>query len=208
MQSSNWLHRQPMARLARISRWVNALNAVFLIVAGGLGFWGDVMRPLDGAFESALLSIYTTGFGVMLLRYELRLGRESLQRDYGIMFTFGGRCAFLLLTANLCWTCGDLGLPAAIATNINAALNVYLLISHPAFTSGEMSWMTIGDLAVGGETFTPVPRDPAAVAQSERAGLTDALHQYALPESSPSAATLPVYDERSYRHPNEHDEML
>lgn len=166
------------------------------------------MRPLDGAFASALLSIYTTGFGMMLLRYELRIGPESLQRECGFMYTFGGRCAFLLLTANLCWTCGALGLPAAIATNINAALNAYLLISHPAFTSGEMAWTTIEDLAAGGESFTPVARDPAAVAQSERAGLTDAFRQYALPESAPPATVMPGYDERRYQQPSEHDEML
>lgn len=192
---SNCLQRQPIARLAQLSRVINVGNAVFLVTAGGIGIGSATQQPgFEGVIGAVLLSVYVLGFGWMLLRYELRLGAETLLRDYGFMYTFGGRCAFLALVANLCWT---VYLPAAIATNVNALLNALLMISHPAFTSGQVKWSAIEDPATGVEIFTPVARDPAAVAQSARAEAA------VTPRQQFGRHSYGVADERAF-----YDEML
>eukprot|EP00967_Tisochrysis_lutea_P134924 scaffold238838_cov34-Tisochrysis_lutea.AAC.2 len=109
--------------------------------------------------------------------------------------------------ANLCWTCGIMGFVGAVVTNINAALNVYLLVSHPVFTSGELTWTTIEDLADGGETFTTVARDPAAVAQSARGGPGDGFYQYSLGSGVPSVSYA-ANSQPNHRERNDFDEML
>jgi len=212
MQASNCLQRQPIARLARISRFVNTANAILLVVAGGFGFWGAALHPAaHDAIASVMLSVYTIGFGALLLRFELRLGSDRLQRDFGFLYTFGGRCAVLLLTGNLVWTCDPLGLPTAIATNVNAGLNAYLLISHPSFTSGQLGWASIEDLATGGESGgdTFMARDPAAVAQSARAAATDGLREPNLSRCAPAAAPA-LYEPSGYGRQSDYDdtEML
>ena len=131
------LNTLPIRRLAGALRAVNIANCLLLITAAALGF-GSLLGEAAGVqlqamASTALVSVYVLGFSGLLLCYELRLGAERLYEECGFLFTMGGRCAFLLLTANLAWACGPWWLVAALVTNGNAALHAYLLISHPAY---------------------------------------------------------------------------
>ena len=74
------------------------------------------------------------------------------------------RFAFLLLAANLAWTCPPLGLPVAVATNANALFCGVVLFRHPAFTSGRYGRTEIMDLT--SDDVELAPRDPATLARS------------------------------------------
>jgi hypothetical protein len=62
------------------------------------------------------------------------------------MFTYARRAAFLLLAANIAWTCAPLGWIAALLTNANAVLSAYVIRAHPSFASGQASATAIGGL--------------------------------------------------------------
>ena len=128
----------PLARLTPIMKWATRGNAALLIITGVLGLFGALTTPSADMLSSALLSVYVGGFGGLLLRHEFAVGAE-MNRDFGFMSTFVGRAAFLLLVANLAWTCRPLGIPTAILTNVNACFSFYLMAAHPSFTSGAAS---------------------------------------------------------------------
>ena len=116
--------------------------------------------------------MYVGGLGALLLRYEFSAGAE-LRQDFGFMYTYLGRAAFLLLVGNLAWTCAPLGAFAAIATNANALLSAYVMYAHPSFTSGHANALAIGGLdgEAGSELISGAPSssfDPASVAARAR----------------------------------------
>uniref|UniRef100_A0A7S2DL87 Uncharacterized protein n=1 Tax=Haptolina brevifila TaxID=156173 RepID=A0A7S2DL87_9EUKA len=134
----NAITRLPLPRLARMMSWGNRANGVLLVVTGVLGLIGAITHD----FASALLSIYVGGFGSLLLWYEFG-PVDTLRHDCGFMHTYLGRAAFLLLSANLSWTCVHLGLVTAVVTNANAIFSAYVMWVHPAFTEGQVSWTAI-----------------------------------------------------------------
>lgn len=115
----NIVTQQPLSKLTTMMSWANRGNAVLLVLTGLFGIFGAFSHPGADMFSSLLLSLYVGFFGGLLLRYETAAGIE-LRQDYGFMYTYVGRAAFLLLVANLAWTCRPFGLVAAIITNANA----------------------------------------------------------------------------------------
>jgi hypothetical protein len=160
----------PLARLTPMMKWANRGNAALLIVTGLLGFFGAFSAGVD-MLSSALLSIYVSGFGALLLRHEFAVGVE-VNRDFGFMNTFVGRAAYLLLVANLAWTCHPLGVATAILTNLNAVFSFFLMAAHPSFTSGAASPTAIGN---GDETMemTDVTRNSSSFDPSSAARMRD-----------------------------------
>jgi len=199
------LNALPIRRLAGALRAVNIANCLLLITAAALGF-GSLLGEAAGVqlqamASTALVSVYVLGFSGLLLCYELRLGAERLYEECGFLFTMGGRCAFLLLTANLAWACGPWWLVAALVTNGNAALHAYLLISHPAYTSGGLKWDSVDEVAAGGGG-TSAPRDPGALAQSAAGaqsvsgwGFAPALGAEGAPSAAPAPAPTRYYED-------------
>ena len=168
------LTRTPLASLAKHLSLANKANGALLALTGVLGFFGAIMHPSLGVFSSLLLSVYVGGTGALLLRYEFAPAGTDLLRDFGFMYTYVGRAAFLLLSANLAWTCAPLGVAAAILTNANALVSAYVMWQHPSFTSGVASATAIGgfeneassDLVYGGSSSTSF--DPASDAARAR----------------------------------------
>ena len=137
---------QPLAKLTAIMRLASRVNAALLVLTGVIGLFGALTTPALDSFSSALLSVYVGGFGALLLRYEFA-STEGFRREHGWMYMFAGRAAFLLLSANLCWTCGWLGFPTALLTNANALFSAYVLWHHPAFVEGQVSRTAIGSVS-------------------------------------------------------------
>ena len=140
--------RTPLADLAKSISWANKANAVLLCGTGAIGFFSALMHPTVDLFSSVLVAIYVGVLGAMLLRYEFSAGTELL-RDFGFMYTYAGRCGFLLLVANLAWTCAPLGFFAAVLTNANALLSAFIMWRHPSFVSGHASATAIGGIGGG-----------------------------------------------------------
>ena len=113
----NLITRQSLSQLTQWMSWANRANGVLMVLTGLFAFLG----AFSGSFSSALLAMYVGGFGVLLLLYEFRSSAE-MQRDFGFMYAYVGRAAFLLLIANLSWTCAPLGIYSALITNANATL--------------------------------------------------------------------------------------
>ena len=156
-----WLRgRTPLSSLVVCMRLANIGNGLLMIFIAVLGLiaagTGNVSGP-SGWLQTILLSLYAGAFSLQLLRYELRPS-EKLKQEYGFLYTYAGRFAYLLLLGNLAWPIPPAGWAAALATNLNAFFNGYLLVLHPEFTGGRRSRISIGD-------NTPtVPRDPATQA--------------------------------------------
>ena len=148
---ANLITTQSLSRLAQYMSWGNRANGVLMVATGGLGFFGALFHASPNMFSSALLSIYVCGFGVLLLQYEFARSFET-QRDYGFMYSYLGRTAFLLLSANLMWTCDPLGFFAALLTNANAVFSGYVIMMHPAFVEQRVSRVAIN--GVDGEQDT------------------------------------------------------
>jgi hypothetical protein len=186
--SANLITGMPLAKLAGYMSWANRGNGALLLLTGVLGVFGALSHAAADTFSSLLLSIYVGGFGALLLMYELSAGAE-LRRDYGFMYTYLGRAAFLLLCGNLAWTCDPLGMVAAISTNANAVLSAYVMWAHPSFVGGVASATAIGgfdgeqgtELIYNGGAHAGIGRsssagvaadggfDPASAAARERA---------------------------------------
>ena len=145
MPDENLITRTPLATLASYMGYANKANGALLVASGFLGLIHAFTSPSIGFFASILTSIYVGGLGALLLRYEFAAGAE-LRADFGFMYTYLGRAAFLLLVGNLAWTCAPLGAVAAVATNANALLSAYVMYAHPSFTSGHASATAIGGL--------------------------------------------------------------
>lgn len=137
------LTRTPLATLATTMAMANKANGALLVLTGVLGVFSELTHPSLDFFSSMLLSVYVGGFGALLLRYEFSAGVD-LRRDYGFMYTYLGRAAFLLLVANLAWTCSPIGWLAALLTNLNGLISAYIMYAHPSFVSGQASATAVG----------------------------------------------------------------
>ena len=172
----NFITRQSLVNLAKGMSWVNRANGVLLTLCGLLGLLHALGHVGVDVLGSVLVSVYVGGFGALLLRYEFAAAAD-MQRDFGFMYTFLGRTAFLLLVGNLSWTCAPLGFWAALLTNANAILSAYVMVAHPAFIEGRASWTEIGGLGSSSGEEDPTARvfnyepsdfDPSSVAARQR----------------------------------------
>jgi len=139
------IQRTPLATLAKVMAFANKADGALLVLTGVLGFFAELTSPTLDFFSSVTLSIYVAGFGALLLRYEFAAGVD-LRKDYGFMYTYMGRAAFLLLVANLGWGLRPLGWLAALLTNANAIISAYIMFAHPSFVSGQASATAVGGL--------------------------------------------------------------
>ena len=164
--ANNWLTSAPLSRVANIMAWANRANGGLLLATGLFGLFGAFSQVRADMLTSALLSVYVGGFGALLLRYELAAGPE-MRSDYGFMYTYVGRAAFLFLIGNLAWTCDPLGFVAAVLTNANALLSAYVMWQHPSFQQGHASATAIGGfddqgtelIYTGGSSTAPIHDD-------------------------------------------------
>ncbi|KAL1523763.1 hypothetical protein AB1Y20_018688 [Prymnesium parvum] len=142
----NFVVRQPLARLHSVGRAIHFVSAAMLLLTGVLGLL-STFDHLSNALSSVMLSLYSAGFGSLLLRYELASTAlaDHFRARYGFMFTYAGRAAFLLLAGNLTWTISPLGWLTAILLNLGALFLGYILSAHPDFVSGRYSRVAFVD---------------------------------------------------------------
>ena len=169
----NVVTRQPLSRLATLGRYLNFACAALLVATGTLGALAafDFSQGVASVLPTLLLSLYSGGFGALLLRYELASGAlaDQLRERYGFMYTYAGRAGFLLLCANLTWTLPPIGWIAAIVVNTSAILVGYIVYAHPDFTSGHYDRMAIIG-ASGEQAASGFSADPATLASRAQRG--------------------------------------
>ena len=159
----NVITRQPISRLASVMSLANRASGGLMVLTGILAF----VNALPAAFSSLLLSVYVGGFGALLLLYEFTASTE-LKQDFGFMYTYAGRAAFLLLVANLSWTCSPIGFYCAVLTNANAAVQAYIIFAHPSFVEGQASRFAIGGDDAAMMSYSADTFDPASNAARAR----------------------------------------
>lgn len=125
--------RQPLSKLTFLGRALDTLSGSILILTGLLGALDAVQHVQASTLEQILLALYCAGAGAALLAQRFARGAlaATIRRDYGFLHSLLGRSLFVLLIANLAWTCAPLGVYAAIVTNGNAVLSLYVLFMHP-----------------------------------------------------------------------------
>ena len=158
---SDFIASQPASRLASLSRFLTAASAALLLLTGVLGIL-SAFHDMKTALSSVLLSIYSCGFGTLLLRHYLASGarEDALRARYGFMYTHAGRTAFLLLSANLTWSLEPFGWVVAVFVNASAVLLGYILYAHPALAP---------DSSTDGHTLGDFDADPATLAARAQA---------------------------------------
>ena len=155
---------------AKTMRAANILNAVLMLLVAPTALAHGLANILaHDRLAALLLSLYVAAFGTLLLALELGLHKQKLKHDLGFLHSYAGRCAFLLLVANLMWGCPPYGYFAAIRTNANALRSAYALRSHPAYASGRRGRLNIEDDVHAPADDDAILRDPSSVAAVERA---------------------------------------
>eukprot|EP00939_MAST-03C_sp_MAST-3C-sp1_P005210 g5210.t1 len=125
---------------------VNSCDAFWIMIAFPLGF-GVGSLSMDNLLNWLLL-FYTIFFGSLLITFHVRMKGDLLdflKRNYGFMFSWMGRFAFLLFMATLLFTANEqwwYTIVVGILTVLVAILNCMILCNHPAYQSG-------GEYAVG-----------------------------------------------------------
>ena len=139
--------RQPLSPLVPLMSWANRTNGLLMVLTGIFGLFSAVTHPAPEQSSSALLSMYVGGGGSLLLLYDWGHSLErtsplykascslAMRQAVGFMDSHLGRAAFLLLVANLSWTCGPLGVWSAVLTNANALFFAY--VGHASFVEGQ-----------------------------------------------------------------------
>jgi hypothetical protein len=116
-------------------RMSNMVNAVLLVFAG---VWSllDVTNLLALSISFYFLAAYLVCFGTLLCCFECRLGYfEARVRDsFGFLYTYAGRCAFLLFMSTFCFGLisknETLGIVVGIFTALNALFNMVIIFRH------------------------------------------------------------------------------
>lgn len=124
-------------KLLRILRVVNIIDGILIGLAGFMAIFNLVtFQPL-----LTILGIYTMVFGLMLLCFECRFSsvEEKIRGNFGFLFSFNGRAAFIMFIGFICFSLDKLGVVVGILTEINGLFNWIVIKLHPDFRSGKLS---------------------------------------------------------------------
>jgi hypothetical protein len=116
-------------------RMANMGNAILLVFAG---VWSllDVTNLLALSISFYFLAAYLVCFGTLLCCFECRLCYfEARVRDsFGFLYTYAGRCAFLLFMSTFCFGLisknETLGIVVGVVTALNALFNMVIIFRH------------------------------------------------------------------------------
>ncbi|KAJ8604575.1 hypothetical protein CTAYLR_007626 [Chrysophaeum taylorii] len=86
-------------------------------------------------FNSAVIAIYIWFFALLLCCFETHLKQVSkiIAENFGFLYHVKGRCAFLVLSAMLCFGISTLGIVAGVALLLAAGFNAYVIYEHPEY---------------------------------------------------------------------------
>jgi hypothetical protein len=127
-------------------RMFNCCNGCCLVIAAVIAFLvpGGSSGSILPSFDSITLSAYTVLLGLLMMCAECNMAmlQRKLRSNFGFLFTYAGRAAFIFFTATvavalggktnfLMWSVGG-------ATGLNAIFNLIVICKHPSFVSGEV----------------------------------------------------------------------
>ena len=135
------------------------LNGALLVVAGFLGIWSALSLNLQGSIISCYVMVFgaraalpgrvaalvprrVCRAGVILCRFAMGLGDETLRAYFGFMCTANGQLLFLAVAGNLAWCTGWVGILVAIFTNVHAGLAWWTGRKEDLGAAGVPTWRT------------------------------------------------------------------
>lgn len=135
-----WVKKLPAPVIGGLLRVFNLANAVLLGFASWYSF-----GIAAGNITRTFLAVYIGMFGVLLALFETRVKFTSpfIRRNFGFLFTYSGRTAFLVFLGAVCF--GMLGddvkgtdgynwcVGVGIATLCNALFNCFIICNHPEY---------------------------------------------------------------------------
>jgi len=82
---------------------------------------------------SVITALYVIAFGLVLFCFELHLRSMDrlINRNFGFMFSWGGRTLFFLFVGTLCFGLGIMGIVTGCVTGANIFFNIYVLCTQP-----------------------------------------------------------------------------
>lgn len=134
--------------LLQFLRWT---NFIFSLVIVFFAFFGAINSTLNLSLNLALLYSFCFLFAGILGLYELHMKKlnERFRKNFGFLFTYIGRSAFIFLYRCLflfiCSISTILFSPQTffynilgIATLCDSVMNLFVILVHPAFRRGEL----------------------------------------------------------------------
>lgn len=115
----------------RILRITNLINSFLLVLAA-------VLALIESSFSLILLmiAIYVALFGLLIFCFELRFKffEEYIFKNFGFMFTFGGRVCFFIFIGCLAIGFNSIaGYVSVVYTGLNLLFNYWCMSIHPKY---------------------------------------------------------------------------
>ena len=148
--TGDYINKQDTSSVLRCMSIFNLLNGIGIIVGGVI-----ILVMLPECYEiaecpsasMAVIGFYTIIFGLLLVMFEGRIGRKYksfMRKNFGFMYSYGGRTVFLLFLATMLYSTLYTGfslyfatLVVAIITSLNAIFNCFVIYRHPGFKNGN-----------------------------------------------------------------------
>ena len=130
------LREIPIKRLLTYLRITNMINALLVLLVFPLGF---ITEALTLQISTAFFTGYSIIFALIIMIFECNCGswQVTIRTNFGFLYSFIGRTAFLLFVASICLCAQTVsGYFMFALTFINAAVNCLILAVHPAFKKG------------------------------------------------------------------------
>lgn len=159
----------------RTLRMFNICNGLLLFIVYPFTFLSSA-ATFD--ITSTFFAAYCVMFALLLICFECNIAtfQTKLRRNFGFLFSFAGRTAFLLFTATISMASGSMmGWLLGVLTVFNAVFNAAVLGTHPAFKKdGQLNWTsdpTIGYTTAGQQGKMFIAANPAMAASAINAGM-------------------------------------
>jgi len=119
----------PNPKLLLAVKICNILNAAMLVACGVVYF---VLLTSPAPLQ-IITALYVIAFGIILFCFEMHLKAMDrvINRNFGFMFSWGGRTLFFLLVGTLCFGLGAMGIATGCVTGANLIFSGYVLCTQP-----------------------------------------------------------------------------
>jgi hypothetical protein len=187
---------------SKLNRWLAFFNVILglLYIAVGISYF--FLSALSLSVSSVVLAIFLIFFGIVLISYHVHIEfiENWMFNNFGFMYDWRGRSAYLLFTGFMCISLGTFGIITGIVTLIVLIINMVSL----SFNKDLKNLVTSTDAVFKFKHSSPVGASGAAVpkANGEREN-TEVWEEVVDPESGKKYYYNPSTGETSWTLPGQ-----
>lgn len=122
-------------KMVQVLRVLHILCGLFIVFAAIWKFVSDS----DLKDNTVIAALYTIFLGLILVLSELRMPKFDvvLRNNFGFLYGFKGKAAFLVFASIFPLSLGIVGIIAGVVAMAIAAFDVYIIFVHPYFKSAK-----------------------------------------------------------------------